>query len=104
MRRTARTWLWALAFVILAFLAGQVMAGEELDETLDILSIEAPGCGNGGTNYFRETTTHDPLDIVPDLSMEPMTSVSQPGTKLKAQDRPDILCIDSFEREADDVK
>jgi hypothetical protein len=75
---------------------------------MEILELETPGCGNGGSNYLREVTSYDPLDVLPDLTMEPSTSIkaassdSRQNTSRNANS--DLLCIDSFEREADDTR
>lgn len=91
-----------LFLFLIVVLSTQVRA--ETSDDLELLDLETPGCGNGGSNYMGETTTHDPLDVTPDISMEPTTSVTRRGTPLKKHAKADIQCIDTFEREANDPK
>ena len=82
-------------------LNAQVMA--QSSDDLELLDIEAPGCGNGGGNYLGEVTSYDPLEAQPDLTMEPATSVStarNPATRASHENlKADAHCIDSFERD-----
>lgn len=95
-----------LFLFLIAALSTQVRA--ETSDDLELLDLETPGCGNGGSNYLDEVTSYDPLEAEPDLTMEPATSINtarnaanRSGSKnVKA----DLHCIDSFEREANDPK
>lgn len=79
----------------------QVMA--QSSDDLELLDIEAPGCGNGGSNYLGEVTSYDPLEAQPDLTMEPATSVNTDRNASKQgaskNTKADLHCIDSFERD-----
>ena len=95
-----------LFLFLIAALSTQVKAGTTDD--MEILELETPGCGNGGSNYLREVTSYDPLDVLPDLTMEPSTSIkaasSDSRQNASRNANPDLLCIDSFEREANDTR
>ena len=82
-------------------LNAQVMA--QSSDDLELLDIEEPGCGNGGSNYLGEVTSYDPLEVQPDLTMEPATSVNtarNAAAGVSPQNpKANVRCIDSFERD-----
>ncbi len=84
------------------------MAQAVESDDLEFLDLETPGCGNGGSNYLGEVTSYDPVDVVPDLTMEPATSINTASNASKPRasqnTKADLHCIDSFEREANDPK
>ena len=94
-------------FFIFLIVVLTASAKAESDD-LEILELEAPGCGQGGSNYLGEVISYDPLDILPDLTMEPIAAINalpKAVTRASAQNpKMDINCIDSFEREANDQK
>lgn len=89
-----------ILFLIVA-LSTQVRA--ETSDDLELLDLETPGCGNGGSNYLGEVTSYDSLEVEPDLTMEPATSINTASNASKqraSQDtKADLHCIDSFERD-----
>lgn len=83
-------------------LNSQIMAQAHVSDDLELLDLEAPGCGNGGSNYLDEVTSYDPIETQPDLTMEPATSVNTARNAAKQSQKyskADIHCIDSFERD-----
>lgn len=69
----------------------------------ELLDLEVPGCGDGGSNYRGEVMTYDSIEKNPDLTMEPETSVEKPSQRNRANSKSeaaDLFCIDSFERES----
>jgi hypothetical protein len=95
-----------ILFLIMA-LSTQVMAWDGKDtrssDDLELLGLETPGCGNGGSNYLGEVTSYDPTEKNPDLTMEPMTSVNKDSNASKQRasqnTKADLHCIDNFERD-----